>query len=293
MNRLAKATLFLAAFMLTSAVHSQNAGISAFAAGCAAYSEGDWITAVIGLRRAAAYRENFTPDTYYMLISAEMYAGEYDDALSDCDIYLDSFAGSSYYPQIQYTKGKILCTTGEYDRAVLVLSDFCRNNEGHPMYPSALYYIGDALYSSYRYEEARAIFTRITAEFPDDGKAEAAAYRLRSIEQHSREEKLIYLLRQTGEEYLAAKEDYEKQLRLYNSETNFSARQKLEESRQKNTELEAQIKSLEQQIERLKQENEQQKAERNSQNAETVRMLKEKAVAAQQLLDRKLAGEKE
>ena len=79
---------------------------------------------------------------------------------------------------------------------------------------------------------------------------------MESIAQRSREEKLLYLLKQTGEEYLAAKEDYEKQLRLYNSEAINTTRERLVDAQQKNQELEEQIRDLENQIAELKAEQE-------------------------------------
>ena len=51
---------------------------------------------------------------------------------------------------------------------------------------------------------------------------------------------MLYLLKQTGEEYLSAKEDYEKQLRQYNSESVALTRQKLQETQIRNEELERQ-----------------------------------------------------
>ena len=72
-----------------------------------------------------------------------------------------------------------------------------------------------------------SLYERILNEFPDDPKASAAQYRIETINQRSREEKLLYLLRETGEEYLSAKEAYERQLKLYSSETAEEIRKKM------------------------------------------------------------------
>ena len=55
-------------------------------------------------------------------------------------------------------------------------------------------------------------------EFPKAAKAVDAKYRLDAINQRLREEKLLYLLQQTGESYLSSKENYEKALRRYELE---------------------------------------------------------------------------
>ena len=123
---------------------------------------------------------------------------------------------------------------------------------------------------------------------------------METIAQRSREEKLLYLLKQTGEEYLAAKEDYEKQLRLYNSEAINTTRERLLDSQQKNQELEEQIRDLENQIAELKAE---QQARSDQEQAiivaakkddvftetsptdEDIKLLKQKARLVQWLID--------
>ena len=121
-----------------------------------------------------------------------------------------------------------------------------------------MFYIGESLYEGYRYNDALEIYDRVVTEFPDFEKVSAAKYKIESISQRSREEKLLYLLKQTGEEYLSAKEDYEKQLRQYNSESVALTRQKLQETQIRNEELERQIADLQMEIASLKAENEQQ-----------------------------------
>ena len=132
--------------------------------------------------------------------------------------------------------------------------------------------------------------------------------------QRGREEKLLYLLKQTGEEYLAAKEEYERQLRLYNSESLSSTRQKLNAAQAKNEELERQVAALELQIEELKNRTyeEDETAYRDDyansyadasssekdvpspvpydENKTRVRLLKQKALEAQKMLDERTNG---
>ena len=220
---------------------SSESASMAFVEGCKAYSTGDWSSAKIMLKKAVSYTQNQNADTYYMLISAEINAGDYKGALEDCNYYLEHFKNSIYYPRISYQKGKLLYN----------------NNE---LYPYALFYIGESLYEGYRYNDALEIYDRVVTEFPDFEKVSAAKYKIESISQRSREEKLLYLLKQTGEEYLSAKEDYEKQLRQYNSESVALTRQKLQETQIRNEELEKQIADLQMEIASLKAENEQKEA---------------------------------
>ena len=284
-----------------SAASSESAK-SAYAEACKAYSRGDWADAKILLKKVVSYPENMNPDVYYMLISSEVYAGENKNALDDCNYFLETFPNSMYYPKVCYQKGKLLYTLGEYEKSIIVMSDFCHRFEKDDLYSFALFYIGESLFAGYKYDEAGTIYERIVRDFPESAKAPAAQYRLESILQRGREEKLLYLLKQTGEEYLAAKEEYEKQLRLYNVESVDSTRQKLNAAQKKNEELERQIKALENQISELKvnqeladqrilelqqQEKDVPSPEPFDENKAQVRKLKAKAREIQRLLEQR------
>lgn len=285
---------------------SSETGSYAFVEGCKSFSLGDWENAIFMLKKAVAYEDYETPDTYYMLITSEVEAGEYKAALNDCDYFLKQFPSSIYISRVTYLKGKILFNLKEYDKSVVVLSDFCHQYKNDDMYSYALFYIAESLYENYKYDEAESIYERIVQEFPNSPKFAASQYRIESILQRSREEKLLYLLKQTGEEYLAAKEDYERQLRLYNSDSVSSAKDRLHESQQKNAELESYVKNLEKQIAELqnqlnlqyeKQAELQKEIEINSMDKEVpsfepydetkerIKALKEKAQKVQNLLD--------
>lgn len=283
---------------------SSESASMAFVEGCRAYSQGDWTSAKFMLKKAVSYPENLTADTYYMLITAEMNAGDDYSALDDCNVYLEHFPGSIYYPRIAYHKGKILYNLGEYEKSIIALSDFCHQNEKSDLYSYALFYIGESLFAGYKYDDASAIYERLVTDFPDSPKASAAQYRIDSISQRQREEKLLYLLKQTGEEYLSAKEEYEKQLRQYNSESINNTRQKLLETQTRNEELERQVSDLEMQLAAVKKELEDRtavqmqtpvvvevadeeipSAEPYDETKENLKILRQKALEAQKILE--------
>ena len=241
-------------FIASVSIFSSEAAFSAYVEGCQFYADEDWTSAKIMLKKAVSYSENFNPDVYYMLITAEMYEGDEKTALDDCNVFLKSFPDSSFYSRVKYNKGRILYNLGEYEKAILELSDFCHQYVDHELYSYALFYVGESLFAGYKYDESQAIFERIVNEFPNSEKTPAAQYRIDTILQKNREEKLLYLLKQTGEEYLSAKEEYEKQMKMYNSDTILATRQKLEDSQAKNNALEKQIADLELQLEEMKAE---------------------------------------
>ena len=297
MKKIIAITVLLCTFAFMG--FSSESATRAFVEGCRSYSQGDWASAKFMLKKAVSYPENINPDTYYMLIAAEVNDGDDKSALDDCNLYLDHFPESIYYPRVSYLKGKTLYNLGEYEKAIITLSDFCHQNENDDLYSYALFYIGESLFACYKYDQAREIYQTIIKDFADSEKAPAAQYRIDTIDQRNREEKLIYLLKQTGEEYLSAKEDYEKQLRLYNSESINNTRQRLEDAQARNEELERQVSDLEAQLADLRSanavkelsisadEDDVPNAEPYDETKETLRKLKEKALEAQRILEGK------
>lgn len=216
MERKTVTVLFFVLFLPLCAIASSRA--SAFNQGCAAFKDGDWNAAMMLLRRSTAEAKYDTDSTWYMLIMAEVNGGAQDAALSDCDTFIAKFADSQYLPLVQYQKGRALYMTGEYDKCTLFLSDFCHNYPQSPAYPSALFWIAESFFAMNDYDSSGALYTRIVEEFPDCGKAAEAKYKLQTIAQQKREEELLYLVKKTGEELMATKEDYERQLRLGTAE---------------------------------------------------------------------------
>lgn len=249
-------------------VFALDSGDAAFVDGCRAYAEGDWTGAIFSLKKAASFEEKNTPETYFMLINAEIYSGDFRSALDDCEWYLNMFGTSLYEANVTYLKGRALYELGEYDKAVITLSDFCHQNEKHDMYAAALFWIGECFYACYQFDDAVSLYQRVVTEFSGDAKAPASQYRIETIRQRDREEKLLYLLKQTGEEYLFAREEYEKQLKLYSTETAASTRKKLQDAQQKNAELEEKFRQLENELETVKAQRE---AALNAAEAEAAR----------------------
>lgn len=188
-----------------------------------AYRDADYPSAVMLFRKALSDPQNESDSSLYMLIMAGMHSRSYKAAYADMAYFLQNYPNSEYAPLIKYQQGRSLYYLGEYDKAVLSLSDFCHQNPKSQMYPSALFWIAECFYAGYNFEQARPLYERIVDEFPKDAKAVEAKYRLDSLNQRLREEKLLYLLQQTGESYLSSKENYEKALRRYELENALGA----------------------------------------------------------------------
>lgn len=267
--------------------YGQNIASAAFLQGTDAFKSGEWMSAVFMLRRAVSYPENCNSDTWYMLITAEMYAGEYKSAYQDCEMFLKDFPDSPYLSYVMYHKGRALFCLGEYERSVIQLSDFCHYYPDHEMYASALFWVAESFFAAYNYSDAEILYSRVVSEFPDDAKAAAAQYRIETIAQNAREEKLLYLLKETGEEYLAAKEEYERQLKLSGSDSAGESRRRIMELQHANAELQKKITLLEQEKNDLSarlDEEKQMNSTIKNENEDMVSSLKQKALWTQELM---------
>lgn len=246
--------LFVVVLLLIKFSAFSQTAQAAFSQACNAYRLNDWENSQILFRKAIAYPENNNEETCFMLVASEIYAGNYAAALTDCSRFLSQFPYGRYASQIKYQRGRAFYCTGAYSDAILALSDFCHEYPDHELYSSALYWIAESFFSDYSYDEAARLYSRIVSDFPESEKAPSASYRLESIAQHEREEKLLYLLQQTGEEYLFAREEYERQLRTQNVNTASDAelRRRVTELQNKNSELEVKAESLQRTIDILK-----------------------------------------
>lgn len=191
-----------------------------------AYADGDYESASFLFRRALSDRRNQSDGALYMLVMAGIQIGDWQGAYADAEYFLSSYPESEYAPLIKYQAGRVLFNLGDHDKALMALGDFCHENPGSVMYPSALFLIGECFYEGYDFDEARSFYECIVEKFPSDEKAKEARYRIDSIDAYDRQEKLLYILQQTGENYLASKESYEKTLRRYELENLLGVRGK-------------------------------------------------------------------
>ncbi|MDR1785958.1 MAG: tetratricopeptide repeat protein [Spirochaetaceae bacterium] len=199
---------------LASAAWSQETDGLFLAQGYEAYRSGDWKTALFIFRRAVASKEGATEENYFMLIMTEIFAEDYRASISDADTFITLFPTSKYLSYVYYQRARDYFLLGQPKVALPEFTAFCSTWPDHELYPSALFWIAECFYGDFNFEAAKALYERIVKDFPTDPKAVDARYRIETIDQRGREEKILYLLKVTGEEYLAAKEEYEKQLSL-------------------------------------------------------------------------------
>ncbi len=220
--------------------------------GLEAYKIGNWEDALFFLKRTDNFQNALSDAVWYFVIMAEMNLGEYDAALRDGNAFLEIFPDSIYVPEITYQTVYASYELDMYDIAISGFSDFIYMYPNHNFVSYAVFYTGEALYNTYDFSRSKSYFDRIIIDFPESTKYDDALFRLELLEQREREEKLLYLLRVTGEEAVAAKEDYERQIKQLQSEETLILRKRLQELEAEHGKLQIERQELLAQNESLK-----------------------------------------
>ena len=226
--------------------------------GLEAYKNKDWSNALFFLRKASGVKESSSEEVWLLMILTEMHVSDYYAVLRDADVFSRRFPSSRYIPHIEYQIQLARFGLGLYEEAAEGFSAFTATYSDHPLLPSALFWAGESLYRQYEYARALPLYKRVVDEYPESSKYAESVYRIELLKQREREEKLLYLLRVTGEEAASAREDYERQVKLLQGEEALSLKrnvQKLEEklaalqtsyeeSRQQNEALNTRVNEL-------------------------------------------------
>jgi hypothetical protein len=236
---------------------------------------------------------------------SQMFNGNYDDVLKDGEAFCKLYPNSEYKIYVDYQMGRALHYKGRYTESISLLQKFCSENENNELFSSALFWMAESFYASYYFDEAKGLYERIVTDFPNSAKYIESLYRLDLIVQRKKEEKLLYLLKVTGEEYISSKENYDRQIKQYNTEESIGLRNQLRIANEnlkkvqseleiisaenaslveKNAELEKSYADLQIMVEQSNIE----KAERNAKYLADIEELKRKAQIVQDALDLEL-----
>lgn len=219
--------LFVFSFVLISFAVTQATTDDYLNKGLQAYKEGDWDSAILLLKNAVSLPETSTPEVLYVLVMSEMFNGNYLDVLKDGKTFCNLYPESEYKVYVDYQMGRALHYLGKYVDSISVLQKFCADNQNNELFSSALFWMAESFYASYYFDEAKGLYERVVSDFPDSPKYVESLYRLDLIVQREKEEKLLYLLKVTGEEYISSKENYDRQIKQYNTEESIGLRNQL------------------------------------------------------------------
>ena len=242
--------------------------------GLEAYKNKDWSNALFFLRKAAGVKESSSEEVWLLMILTEMHVGDYYAVLRDADIFSRRFSASPYIPNIAYQVQLARFGLGLYEESAQGFSAFASNYPDHPLLPSALFWAGESFFRQYEYARALPLYKRVADEYPESPKHAESVYRIELLKQREREEKLLYLLRVTGEEAASAREDYERQIKLLQGEEALSLKRNVQK-------LEEQLAVLQNSYEESRQQNEALNTRVNELISENAQLTSDVAKASQ------------
>ena len=217
-------------FFLTKYAYAQSAvaPITRLAMGIELFSQGRLSESVLELRRLqteAASRE-LRAEALFWISMAQMFAGEYEQALRDMNLLEQTDPLNRRLPQLSYHRGRALFQLGRYDQAIVFLMRYADTIIPAPggVYSgadatrkaSALYWAGVSLFSMGQLDRASDLFTYVVQRFPASSKSGASGSRLALISQRRVETELLTLLRWSHEESMRNMEEFRRREMLYN-----------------------------------------------------------------------------
>ncbi len=213
--------------------------------GLEAYKLGNWEDTLFFLKRTNEYQNATSDVVWYFVVMSQINIGDYESVYKNGQIFIKEFPDSKYASEILYNTLFSSYKLTMYEQTISGFTNFVQKYPLSVHVPSALYYTAESLYSVYEFEQARALYNQILLDYPTSEYYSDAQYRIELLDHREREEKLLYLLRVTGEETLAAKEGYEKQIKELQSEESVMLRQRILELESLVTQLEVEKQDLE------------------------------------------------
>lgn len=193
-----------------------------FEKGLDLYQNGKWQDAVLMFRRVqtdTTVDETLTNEALYWISLSELFAGAYEAALQDIELFIKNTSNTpskvkNYYEAI-YNKGRILYYLNQFDGAIPLFKTYADAIQDPNRKASAYYWIGECLFALGHFEEARNTFLIVTEKYPQSTKYEAASYRIVLVDQKKIENELLNLLKWSHEESLRIVEEYQRRERAY------------------------------------------------------------------------------
>ena len=213
-------------FFLTGYASAQTP-VSRLSAGIELFRLGRLDEAILELRRlqAEAPSREIRAEALFWISMAQMFAGEFEQALQDMNTLEETDPGNRRIAQLSYHRGRALFHLGRYDQAIVFLMryvDSITPGPGGVLSPAdasrtaaALYWTGACLLSMGQLDRAADMFVHIIEVFPASPIAEAANNRLVTINQRRVEAELLSLLRWSHEESLRNMEEFRRRERAY------------------------------------------------------------------------------
>ena len=195
--------------------------------GLESYKIGNWEDTLFFLKRTNEFQNASSDVVYFFIIMAEINMGDFSSVYKDGLLFLKNFPNSAYFAEILYQTLYAGFELGMYEESINGFTKFIEQYPTNEKLDFAIFYTAESLYFMYEFENARAMYNQLIVNYPTSIKYIDSKYRIELLDHREREDKLLYLLRVTGEEALSLKELYERQIKELQGEEAVILRQRV------------------------------------------------------------------
>jgi len=189
---------------------------SALAQGQAAYSKGEYLTALTQFQKLVADPEARTkPEPFLWLAKTYFAVLDTKNAALNLDYYLQTFPKDPGHTEGLYLQARILYSDGDYSHAIQAFGQYLDLAPGGDQVPNALFWMAESAFSLGHYEEASNLYNKIVQGYPSSFKLEASRYKLSVIDLRHREEELLKLLQWSHSEAINSAEEFQRREKAY------------------------------------------------------------------------------
>ena len=189
---------------------------SALALGQAAYSKGEYLTALTQFQKLVADPEARTkPEPFLWLAKTYFAVLDTKNAALNLDYYLQTFPKDPGHTEGLYLQARILYSDGDYSHAIQAFGQYLDLAPGGDQVPNALFWMAESAFSLGHYEEASNLYNKIVQGYPSSFKLEASRYKLSVIDLRHREEELLKLLQWSHSEAINSAEEFQRREKAY------------------------------------------------------------------------------
>ncbi len=205
--------------------------------GLESYKMGNWEDTLFFLKRTSEFQNASSDVVCFFVVMAEVNMRDFSSVHKDGLSFLEKFPNSAYFEEILYQTLYASFKLGMYEESINGFTKFMEEYPTNEKIDLAIFYTAESLYFMYEFENSRAMYNQLMINYPASAKYSDSKYRLELLEHREREDKLLYLLRVTGEEALSSKELYERQIKELQGEEAVMLRQRVLELENQNKDL--------------------------------------------------------
>jgi len=179
------------------------------------FQQGRYQDALASFRELSITSSPSQADASFWVVKSLLALNKLDEAQIQLETFLKNYHSDPNAEEGTYLRGRILYLMADLLASVKSFTLFLEQYPNSTFAANAYYWLGESLLSLGQLDEAKAMFAKVTKEYASSFKAEAASYKLSLIDQRSREESLLELLKWSHQENIKNIDDFNRKEQVY------------------------------------------------------------------------------